>query len=128
MTDMDVRAKFGSRAMMGALDAADPVAQPRVALSEAAAEIARHFSAKAIAGSMVSGLVRLFEFFAILAIGFGFYYSQIVPVDGFDARYLIPLFAGSLFTVIFVQAADGLSTSGASRGRADRHRPAPSYC
>ena len=107
MTDMDVRAKFGSRAMMGALEGVDPAAEPRAALSEAASEIARHFSDKAISGSMVSGLVRLFEFFAILAIGFAFYYSQIVPVDGFDARYLIPLFAGSLFTIVFVQAADG---------------------
>ena len=36
MTDMDVRAKFGSRAMMGALEGVDPAAEPRAALSEAA--------------------------------------------------------------------------------------------
>jgi len=45
---------------------------------------------------MVSGLVRLFELFAILGDRFGFYYGQIVPVTAFDARYLIPLLAGSI--------------------------------
>ncbi len=113
MTDQDIRAKFGSTAILGSLDhslaATDVPTRPT--LSADAVEIARRFSENAISPVILLGMMRLVEFSVLFLIGLVIFLGYVEGSSGFDLNYLAPLTVGSILAVLFIQAADGYSTT-----------------
>ncbi|MFN8830481.1 MAG: undecaprenyl-phosphate glucose phosphotransferase [Labrys sp. (in: a-proteobacteria)] len=110
MSSTDVRAKFGSPAILGSLDhdRAGASEGPAI-LSAEAIEVARRFTENAISPAILLGMIRLIEFLALLAIGLIIYVGYVEPESGFNISYLLPLTAGALLAMLFIQAADGYS-------------------
>lgn len=106
MSDTDVRAKFGPRAMMNALDNGEPGKTTEVHLSETALEIARYYVDRPISGRMVSGILQLVETLAVAALGLA---VSTVVTGGIDWRYLMPVICGSLGAMVLINAAGGYS-------------------
>ncbi len=107
MQDSDPKLTFGASAVMASniSDPSDGKREP-VQLSERASLVASRFSADAISPSMISGVIRLFEFLAIVAIGVGVYFWHVYPVDGFMNSYIFASIAGAILAMVFLQAAD----------------------
>ncbi len=106
MNQIDPKSKFSTVALASAVDLiAQPPARPQ--LSEQAREIAAGFSERSVSPRLLSGLTRLTEFVAILLIGLVVHAIYVMPIDGFDGRYVMPLLGGAILTVVLTQAADG---------------------
>ena len=76
-------------------------------LSAQARDIAKTLSARSIPAPLLSGVVRLIDFFAIVLIGTIVYVAYVAPVDGLDASYTLPLILGGVLIIILIQAAGG---------------------
>src|SRR5690606_5197045 len=57
-----------------------------------------------ISAPLLTGLTRLFETLAILAIGVAVHFFYVVPADGGDTLYTLPLAAGTVLAALFLQA------------------------
>lgn len=55
----------------------------------------------------MAGVVRLIDLFLIVGVGLGVYLAYVVPTDGLQAHYAIPLIVGALMTVVLIQSAHG---------------------
>jgi Undecaprenyl-phosphate glucose phosphotransferase len=63
-----------------------------------------------------TGAARLIEFTMLLALGALIYFAYVVPTDGFNWFYAIPLVGGSLGAVFVIQAADCYSIAALRHG------------
>ncbi len=82
-----------------------------VHLSERASQVASRFAANAISPLMISGIIRLIEFSAIIAIGVGVYFWYVFPLDGFKFSYLLTSFVGAILAMVLFQAVDAYQIS-----------------
>ncbi len=105
MTEFNARADFSGVPAIGAPKTT--TAGVKAVLSDQARDIAMRFSDQPISPSLLGGAVRAIEFIATLAIGLALYAGYAVPGGGYDPRYLVPVFAGPLLAVLFIQMADG---------------------
>ncbi len=87
------------------IEAANPLA--RRELSDQARQIAATLSERSISATLLTGGVRLFEFIAISVLGFVIYAVYVVPVEGVDGWYALPIFLGAGLALVLIQAADG---------------------
>jgi Undecaprenyl-phosphate glucose phosphotransferase len=108
MADFELQTKFVSPALVGAFDE-PPSVRVRPTLSEHALSMAQRFSAGAVSPGMVGSILRLSEFFGVLAIGLFAYVAYVVPDHGYDPLYVVPLSVGPLLAVVFIQAMEGYS-------------------
>jgi len=79
-------------------------------LSPLARAIAAEPVAEAVSPVVLSGIVRLFEFFAIIAVGAAVYFHAVYPIEGFEWRYVFADLAVACAAVIAFQAFDTYST------------------
>lgn len=111
MNEHSPSGSIGSRAVVAASSLIEP--RPRVSgtLSDQARQIAQSLSTRSISASVLAGVVRLIDLAMIGVVGLAVYFAYVVPNDGLQAIYLIPLVAGSLLTVGLIQAAQGYTVS-----------------
>jgi Undecaprenyl-phosphate glucose phosphotransferase len=106
MTEYELRALFESPALIGALD--EPQGEKQSpSLSGRALAVAHRFSDRVVSQRMIAGLLRAADFLVALALGSLAYLIYVAPKQGYDALYAVPLLAGPLLAVVFVQAVDG---------------------
>jgi Undecaprenyl-phosphate glucose phosphotransferase len=74
-------------------------------LSALAREAAVALTQHSISPVLLTGFARLAEFALIAAAGAIIYFGYVVPRDGADIAYAVPILAGSLLTVVFIQLA-----------------------
>ncbi len=55
---------------------------------------------------VIAGVVRLIDFLLIITIGAAVYRFYVVPIDGFDARFLAAIAAFAAATIVAFQASD----------------------
>ena len=82
-----------------------------VILSERAEQVASQFAQNAISPFILASILRLFEFFAVMAIGLGVYFYYVVQLDGVKSYYVLTCALVSGLTVIGMQAADTYQVS-----------------
>jgi len=80
-------------------------------LNALAKQVAEQFAADAVSPNLISGWLRLFEFFGILAIGMGLFAGYVLPEGNWHGAYLIACTSGSFLTICFIQAVDGYQIS-----------------
>lgn len=76
------------------------------ALNEFARTIALQYRADTYSPAMITGLMRLFEFVALFAIGYGISAFYVAPNTATILIYLTILIGGSAFSVLFLQLSD----------------------
>ncbi len=107
---MNGQTPSGSLASRAVL-AASAVAEPRTAmpaqLSDQARRIAQSLSTQSISPNLLTGAIRMLDFLVLSLVGLAIYIAYAVPVDGFEAFYLIPIIGGPLLTVVGIEAAHG---------------------
>ncbi len=87
---------------------AAPAGAPRLAvLSVAARAAAAKLAGRSLSPVIFTGAARLLEFTVLLALGAAIYFLYVVPTDGFDSFYAVPLLGGSVAALFIIQAADG---------------------
>jgi Undecaprenyl-phosphate glucose phosphotransferase len=74
-------------------------------LSALAREAAVALTHHSISPVLLTGFARLAEFALIAAAGAAIYFGYVVPRDGANIAYTLPILAGSLLTVVFIQLA-----------------------
>jgi Undecaprenyl-phosphate glucose phosphotransferase len=79
----------------------------RPELSATAREVASHFSDRPISGSLLAGLVRLTDIFAITGIGLAMHTSMVADATVLDVWTLFGTGLGGLLLALFIQAFDG---------------------
>jgi len=84
-------------------------------LNPAARAAATRLSGRSMSPVIFTGATRLIEFAVLLAVGLAIYLTYVVPTQGFDPAYGIPLIGGALGAVLVIQAVDGY-TVGVLRG------------
>ena len=84
-------------------------------LNPAARAAASHLAGRSMSPVIFTGATRLIEFTTLLAVGLAIYLLYVVPTQGFDPAYSIPLIGGALGAVFVIQAVDGY-TVGVLRG------------
>lgn len=90
----------------------EPVSEERATeLNELAKQVAELFADDAMSPSLISGLVRVGEFFGLLAIAFGFLAFYLSTVGLMTVQYPVAALLGAILTVGFVQAIDGYQIS-----------------
>ena len=110
MSSIEPAAKFRQAVRTMAVSGHDE-AEPDAAdvqhrsLSEMAQEVASQFSDQPVSPSLVSGTLRLIELSAILLTGLVL--AQLDPSVQFSLVYLATIILGSIFALLFIQAADG---------------------
>jgi Undecaprenyl-phosphate glucose phosphotransferase len=85
--------------------AAPSAAAQNERLSALAREAAVTLTHHSISPVLLTGFARLAEFAVIAAAGAAIYFAYVVPRDGADIAYALPILAGSLLTVVFTQLA-----------------------
>src|SRR5690554_4266275 len=75
-----------------------------VSLSAEARALAEQYAGRNISAPLLTGFTRLFETLAILAIGAALHLFYVVPTDGGDILYAVPLAAGTVLAAFFLQA------------------------
>jgi Undecaprenyl-phosphate glucose phosphotransferase len=97
--------------------AAKPSAAPNAAsLSPVARSAAAALARRSLSPVIFTGAARLVEFGVLLALGTLIYVAYVVPTDGFDWFYALPIVGGSLGAVFVIQAADGYSIAALRHG------------
>ena len=112
MIEIDPKLTFSANAVMSSSIAgrADHKRET-VQLSERASQVASQFAANAISPVVISGVIRLIEFFAITVIGIGVYLWYVYPMDGFKLIYPLTILTGAILSMVFFQAADAYQIS-----------------
>ncbi len=83
----------------------------RTGLNAAARTVAAGLARRPISPVLLTGFARLIEFTMILAAGATAYVWYVAPQSGIDWWYAVPLVAGSLIAVLFIQIAHGYALS-----------------
>jgi Undecaprenyl-phosphate glucose phosphotransferase len=86
----------------------------RADLNPVAEAAAIGMAGRTISPVLLSGIARLVEFIALVAIGAAIHAWHVAPTDGYSWSYAIPLVAGGALAIIGIQMADGY-TIGALR-------------
>ncbi|MDA8870250.1 undecaprenyl-phosphate glucose phosphotransferase [Rhizobiaceae bacterium] len=77
-----------------------------VILSERAEQVAAQFAQNAISPFLLATVLRLFEFFAVIALGIGIYFLYVVPMDGVKAHYFTACVLTATLSFVALQASD----------------------
>ena len=75
-------------------------------LSPAAQQIAGQPLPRAYSPIVLAGTVRLAEFLLVMLVGLAVYASYVVPLDGFQWRYIVTICAIAMLATLSFQAAD----------------------
>ncbi len=84
--------------------------------AEARARVAESLAGPSVSRVLLTGLTRLGEFIAVLLAGLAIHFAYVVPVEGFERGYLVPLVAGSLLGILLVQVAGGYTVAALRSG------------
>ena len=104
--------ELDTRKLMGAAVAPSAIVDPIVggkktkSLSPAALKVAAQPIAAAWSPIVVAGVVRMVEFVITVAVGFAIYLAYVVPVDGFEWRYVAAILGIATLALLAFQAAD----------------------
>jgi len=101
MNDMDPKLRFRAAAKLASTNHHEDVVPEE--LGQEAERIANLFSDRPYSARLVAGVTRLVDFSAILMFGLGIYVSYAMQ-DGIDWKYLLPIFAGGLLSIVLLQA------------------------
>jgi Undecaprenyl-phosphate glucose phosphotransferase len=82
----------------------------KVELNELAKQVAQQFSSEVMAPGLITGVVRLIEFFTLIAMGMVIYYLYVMPLNPQSGLYLTASVLGSFICVAAIQAIDGYQT------------------
>jgi len=85
-------------------------ASRKVELNELARQVAEQFSSEVMSSGLITGTVRLIEFFGLIAIGMVIYYLYVLPIDPLTGTYMTAAVLGSFMSVATIQAIDGYQT------------------
>ena len=107
MKQIPTSGQFGSRSILATPAIADGTAAiaVRPSLSEQARQIAATLSDRSISAKVVAGSVRLAEFVGLTLLAYAIYAGYVVPIDGFDAWYALPILFGAGLTTVIAHAA-----------------------
>ncbi|MCC6736050.1 MAG: undecaprenyl-phosphate glucose phosphotransferase [Bauldia sp.] len=108
MNNLQSQGQFASRAVVATSAIAGDAATAKP-MSDEARQIANELANRSISATLLTGWVRLFEFAALVVLALGIYAFHVVPVEGIDLWYAIPVVLGAVLATIFIQAADGYS-------------------
>jgi Undecaprenyl-phosphate glucose phosphotransferase len=95
---------------------AKPVAVRTTTLTPAAQNAAAALARRSLSPVIFTGAARLVEFAVLLGLGALIYFAYVVPTDGFNWFYALPLVGGALGAVFIIQAADGYSIAALRHG------------
>jgi Undecaprenyl-phosphate glucose phosphotransferase len=105
MLGPDVRAKVSSAVALGANEAPAAARKER-GLSPAAIAAAGAPPVRAWSPIVIAGIVRMAEFALIVAAGLAIHMAYIVPVEGFEWRYVGAIFGIAVLAMLAFQSAD----------------------
>jgi Undecaprenyl-phosphate glucose phosphotransferase len=113
MLELDARKMIAAATAVGttggdsaaAMGGPKPASGPKV-LSPAALEAAAQPTAPAWSPIVVAGTVRMLEFALTALVGFAVYLVYVVPIEGFEWRYVGAVFGISLLAMLAFQIAD----------------------
>jgi len=98
---------FSREAMKKAVAEEKITPERSVELNELATQVAEQFGTDSINPFLVTGFLRVFEFFAISTIGIILFFGFDNPEFLIHWKYLIASFAGGIFATAFTQGVDG---------------------
>jgi Undecaprenyl-phosphate glucose phosphotransferase len=102
---------FSPKAVREAVSTPEIGESRKVELNELAKQVAELFSADSVSPSMITGLVRIFEFLCLLAVALAII-TFYVPSDGSEyIKHAGAAFFGTILTICFIQALDGYQIS-----------------
>ena len=82
-----------------------------IELNALAKQVAEQFASDAVSPNVISGVLRMAEFFGIIAIGLGLFVGYVWPMPDMHFAYLGACASGAALTVCFSQAVDGYQIS-----------------
>lgn len=75
-------------------------------VSDLAKQVALQLGDDNYSPTMITGMMRLFEFVGLSLIGIGIFLFYVIPRGGFEAYYIITAVMGALLTVLLLQISD----------------------